>query len=308
MPVKPGKSWMMVLDRAIECPWIQVNKESEIEWLVVDIDEPNAATLWQDEIAPTPNLVVINTDNGHAQYFYRLASPVYAWKRQRKNPAYRYLEAIYDGLNVLLKGDFACSLHSLKKNPCHSRWRVCELHKSAFELSVLAEYVELRPKYKRTNSVLCGGEYGRNCTLFHSLRLWAYKNTHVAGSYSDSAWFQFVYEEAIERNSFSHPLLLSEVRSISRSVADFVKYRYEYGSVRTYRDLDKHSPNMTVKDKQSQAARETNASRIAKTELKIRTVVENFKLTGREITISAISCASGVHRNSVSKYKHILYA
>ncbi len=305
LPKKPGKSYKMPKQDAIKHPWLQVNRNGFVEWLVIDIDEPGAAHFWEDVEAPAPNFVVINPENQHAQYYYHLEVPVYSWYKQRRTKAYRYLKAVYDGLVRLLKGDKSCGLHGLRKNPIHKKWLRHDLHQASYSLGELAEYVELFSGIGSLNEEI-DDELRRNCSLFNAGRRWAYKHINVARTSNYNYWYLEVLNTVRVFNKFNIPLPESEVRSIAKSIAVYVKYKYS-GCQRAFRDREKHSDGMTTHQKQVLAAKETNRIRTSNTLQKIKSVIQKLKDLGHKITIAAISKKTGLHRNTIAGYKAVLF-
>ena len=41
LPKKPGKSYEMSKQDALQHPWLQVNRDGVVEWSVIDIDQRN---------------------------------------------------------------------------------------------------------------------------------------------------------------------------------------------------------------------------------------------------------------------------
>ena len=187
-------------------------------WLVFDIDHPQAAVAWQDAGLPPPNWVAVNPSNGHAHMVYGLSIPVKTADPEHIK-ALRYFAAVYDAMAVALKADLNYS-GLLTKNPTHEKWRTEWVYNALYELSELAEYVDLTQAQKRAESDSRG--FGRNCTVFDKLRLWAYVAVRQYRASSIVAWREAVYAQAQSCNEFESPLSVNEVRAIGKSVAKWV--------------------------------------------------------------------------------------
>ena len=168
-------------------------------------------------IAP-PNWVAVNPSNGHAHMVYGLSIPVKTADPEHIK-ALRYFAAVYDAMAVALKADLNYS-GLLTKNPTHEKWRTEWVYNALYELSELAEYVSLTNVQKCAESDSRG--FGRNCTVFDKLRLWAYVAVRQYRASSIVAWREAVYAQAQSCNEFESPLSVNEVRAIGKSVAKWV--------------------------------------------------------------------------------------
>ena len=209
------------LTTALNEPYIQLNPPSTAAWLLLDVDEPEAAVAWERAGLPPPTFVATNPDNGHAQMGYALASPVCTSPNGRRHPI-RYLAAIEAAYVQAVKGDRGFN-GPAGKNPLHERWKLWEPANAArYELSVLAEHVGELPAWlprKREASGL-----GRNCSLFEELSQWACRAVRSywrAGG--EDQWQTAVWDMAEAINAgFLEPLPGGEVRRLARSVSRWV--------------------------------------------------------------------------------------
>ena len=216
-----GKGEAVVIRRlqsALRNPLIQINLPLFTWWLVFDIDHPQSAVAWQDAGLPPPNWVAVNPSNGHAHMVYGLSIPVKTADPEHIK-ALRYFAAVYDAMAVALKADLNYS-GLLTKNPTHEKWRTEWVYNALYELSELAEYVSLTNVQKCAESDSRG--FGRNCTVFDKLRLWAYVAVRQYRASSIVAWREAVYAQAQSCNEFESPLSVNEVRAIGKSVAKWV--------------------------------------------------------------------------------------
>lgn len=213
--------------QALEKRYIQYNPPAVINWLVFDVDYayPGFGHDWA-KVAP-PNIVVINPANGHAHYLYGIAAGVSTTSASRDKPR-RLLAAIYEGYRHELKADPGFA-QLICKNPLNDSWRVEVLRQDLYDLNELAEYVDLDAADKRVRRTPKKHRkgIGRNCSLFDSLRTWAYK---WVGDYRGAGmdrWAAVVLEKAERLNTFTDPLPHSEVRATARSVAKWTFSQYD---------------------------------------------------------------------------------
>lgn len=236
-------SRILPLSQALTYSHIQYNPPHLINWLVFDLDFEKAsvsldrARYWyEDRLAPAPNIIVINPTNGHAQYFYALATPVARGENARQGPQ-DFARAVYRGLGAMLQSDPHFT-QFIARNPAYlGHLTICPRN-APYELSELDEYIAdrkagtawHRAAHASGRSV---NDSGRNCTLFDRVRRWSYA---WVAEYRDNASFdQFavaVRAQAEAANEFpghsDGDLKGREVRSIARSVAEWT-WKYYSG-------------------------------------------------------------------------------
>jgi hypothetical protein len=222
LPYKPycanefsGGTKVLPLKMALGYKYIQLNPPQRKSFLIFDIDRTGAALAAEDADLPAPTMTVVNPANRHAHVIYALSAPVCMSDNAHDEPQ-RYVEAIEGAYLERLGADPGyCGL--LAKNPWHTHWDTMENGNAVYLLSELADYVELpllRKKNLRTNSL------GRNCTLFDTLRIWAYKTIkNYWQPEGEGKWQEAVMLEASRSNVFDETLSEREVRCIGRSVA-----------------------------------------------------------------------------------------
>lgn len=202
-------------EMALRARYIQFNGPTHQHWLVFDIDRPGAALDWEDRRVPPPNFTVQNPANGHAHLFYGLSTPVRTASDGRIAPL-KYAAAVQRALRSSLGADMGYS-GFLCKNPFNSYWRTAEWEPRLYELADFEGWLDLSAKpCEAANSDAYG--LGRNCTLFESLRQWAYKAIRQ-GWPEYERWHVAVLERARAYNDFEAPLPDSEIRAIAKSVA-----------------------------------------------------------------------------------------
>jgi len=219
---------------ALQYQYIQPNPPGILYWLVFDIDRPDGVTWYQDAIVPTPNIIVTNPENGHAHYFYCLKTPVNIGENGREKPK-KWAEFIYSSLAQILGAD-PCYARLIAKNPLHPAHLSLFLEEQPYELAELDEYIVNRQagrtwKSEAKKQGRAVNDLGRNCTVFDSLRSWAYS---WIGEYksmgSCDAWHAVCQRQAEVLNSFpghgGGALEMGEVRAIAKSVAKWVWHKY----------------------------------------------------------------------------------
>jgi hypothetical protein len=208
---------ILPLSMALTYRYMQLNPPPQKSFMVFDIDRPGAAWAAEDADLPVATLTVVNPANKHAHLIYVLSSPVCTSPYAHEQPQ-RYLEAIEDAYRERLGADLSYA-GLLAKNPWHSHWDTLENGNAVYSLSALAEYVEL-PFSRQEQKTLRANVLGRNCTLFDTLRHWAY--AAIKGSWKPEGewkWHEAVLSEALRLNVFEEALPVREVKSIARSVA-----------------------------------------------------------------------------------------
>ena len=203
------------VSRALGARYIQPNGPTHRYWLVFDVDHAAATLSWDDVGAPAPNITVTNRANGHAHLIYGLETPIRTAPDGKVAPL-RYAAAIEAALREKLGADLGYS-GLICKNPLHTHWLVQVWEPASYDLSWLADYLDLSPYNGRKQLPAYG--LGRNCTLFEKTRQWAYKAIRQ-GWPGYEAWLSAVIDRAIGYNvQFEPPLPANEVRHIAKSIA-----------------------------------------------------------------------------------------
>ena len=216
-----GNTQIRCVSNAMRRRYIQPNAPVRRYWFVYDVDREGAALAWEN-VAAEPNFSVINPANGHAHLLYCLDVPIYLEGKARIAPI-NYAAAVQAAYTDLLGADVGYQ-ENLCKNPLHEHWRVREGCPWAYDLDELASWIpaDRLTKYKRRKRTMQQG-IGRNCTLFDTLRTWAYQNINKTAWISKDAWFRAIEGQAQAINGqFPVPLPFSEVKATARSVAKWV--------------------------------------------------------------------------------------
>lgn len=306
-----NKTAMLVRPRdyALRWPYMQVNRKDMLAWMVFDIDHEHRAFpnpyIWQDEGLPAPNLIVRDRVSNKAHLFYAIV-PVCTSDKARAKPI-EYYKAIYRALALKLEADMSyCG--PVAKTPFHSRWQTTELHRSVYELSELADSLELetsRPWQHQAHDT----SYSRNCTLFEHTRQYAY--TIVGKAKEQGGYTQFkarVEGFARYKNGsgmWDNPSLpCSEVAALVKSVSRWTwdKYVARSDCQRGVMELDKR---MSLQERQRCAARRTHRRRRAITARRIVRVCQILLRKKQPVSIRAVAKMSRLCRQTVSRYVYL---
>ena len=272
---------------------VQPNHPEVIRWLPFDLDEPQGVLAWE-RIECRPNIAVINRENGHAHLLYELDKPVYDWKHVgRPTRALRFYSAVHRGLTMALKADPGYS-GTLVKNPLHKAWEAHVLRESPYTLAELSRYVDLGIPVGVTVT-----DFGRNCSIFHQLRHWAYRNCERASSYES-----FLTECTIVAsgyNTFAMPLSRTEIQGIAKSVAKWVWSRYE-GSGRPYRGVMGLDPSLPLVERQKLSGAFVASRRKASSLDRISQTIALLRREGKKVTCSSVANRSGLGIATVKRH------
>ena len=219
---KGGKTLIRTKKHAIQYPLIQVNHVHTVQYLIFDIDAPDAYLHFFDENLPVPTWIAKNKKNGHCHVCYELKTPVCKTANAKLEPL-RYLASVEYTYAKKLGADLRYS-GLLTKNPVDRDWEVTLLNPRPFELGELADYVDLETKPKKTeNEKNEVSGLGRNCMMFDVVRKWAYKAIREHLDSGLDIWYQEVLERSkIANGSFLEPLPYSEVKATAKSIAKWV--------------------------------------------------------------------------------------
>ena len=233
---------------ALERRYIEFNGPGMVHWLCLDLDRPYFPdTDWRTKARP--NLVVRNRPGsknpGRAHALFGLAAGVTRTSLGRVAPL-RYLANISEALRHEMDADIGYA-GVICKNPHHDHWEVEVPRVELYDLGELAEHVDLHAsaaRIKATPKRALSG-LGRNCSLFDSLRTWAYKevtryrnNTMLAEPCGFDGWHALVIDKSRRFNVFANPLPESETKAIGRSVAKWVWSHYDGRKIAPDADYD----------------------------------------------------------------------
>jgi len=221
--------YRMARGEALRHRHIETNPQAISNLLVVDIDHPDSAlrALSAAENHPMPTAIVENPRNGHCHAVWALSAPFCRTEYARRAPL-AYAAAVTEGLRRAVDGDRAYS-GLMTKNPLHESWVTHWLHRRSHSLGELE--AELGPhmpptRWRQTkNRRLNSAGLGRNCSLFETARVWAYRE--IRHHWGDPAGLGLAVtaEAQALNNEFSEPLPASEIRAISGSITRWIVTR-----------------------------------------------------------------------------------
>lgn len=205
-------------DVAMNKRYIQHNPPCFTRYLIFDIDRPFGVMAWHDAGLPPPSWTTQNTENGHAHIAYELTAPVCTTAHARQDPL-RYLAAVQASITRALGADVGYT-NFITKNPLSDSWRTTVWREQPYSLGELAQNLDLTTPL--TSQERQSG-LGRNCTLFDTVRKWAYveiRKFRGAGSWQN--WFNAVLQRCKQVNQgFSHPLPYNEICHTAKSIAKY---------------------------------------------------------------------------------------
>jgi hypothetical protein len=303
-------------DLAINYRYIQPNHINSQRLIVFDIDQPLTAESFNLVDAAPPNFIVQDRMSGRAHIAYALDTPIHLNHGSSK-AAIKYAADIQSAYLINLSAIGADSAYGglIMKNPLHSDWSVYQMRAESYDLTELAEYVDIKAAKRviAENRKSPINTYGlkRNESLFETVRFFAYdeKKNHLA----HKTFFDAVMLNASDvNNQFPAPLPISEVLSTAKSIAKW-SWRYDYYTLRNGkrkckkgRDRLKGAHLTDLKDKQVLSAAMTNRQRKDSTELKIKTAIEQLIADGEKLTKVAVAKKSGISRKEITNnYKHL---
>ncbi|MBF7684092.1 replication initiation protein [Acinetobacter sp. B5B] len=202
---------------AIKMQYIQGNQPCMLHYFFFDIDRSEAVMAWHDKNLPMPYWTAQNPRNGHAHICYKLEIPL-CTSEFGSQKAIAYASKVQAGLASKLGADVGYS-HLITKNPFHQDWRIEFWSEKSYTLDYLADFVDIPNKLSKKQEQL---GLGRNCTLFNTVRKWAYKaiRGHRGGIYSK--WYAEVFERCqSSNNAFLEPLSDSEIKATAKSIAEY---------------------------------------------------------------------------------------
>ena len=296
---------------ALAKAYIQHNHPGMVWVLVFDVDrqvvDPNDFwPVWETSCLPVPNLATLTRSTGRGHLAYFLAAGVCTTSLARLKPM-EFLAAIERAYTVALGAD-AGYAKLVTKNPHSDRWQVWEIHAQPYTLGELAEYVDLTVHRPLPDASEAYGT-GRNVTLFHQARFWAYSAIRDYWAPNGLPKWQKAVLGHVEalNGQFQRPLPHSEVKAIAKSIATWT---WKKITPQGLRELIKatHTPEMqrergkrNTPEQQSAKGRASGASRRASREQE-RATARLMRAKG--ITQQEIADVLGVTQQAVSKWLH----
>ncbi|KCB47961.1 replication initiation protein [Bordetella hinzii] len=283
-------------DKALGYRYIEHNQLYK-RYIVLDIDSPSSAFLWEEKNLPAPTIITISPESGRCHYLWELKTPVIYTQAGRRAPQ-RFYEAVDIALTRAVPGADPAYVGRFTKNPCHPHWKVLQ-HRVSYEFEDFMEYVDItsQRELQRYQNGL-----GRNCTLFDNLRFWAYPAVKLYDAYED-------FQEDVNTQAFNinaefagspaGTLFYKEVLSTAKSVGTWT-WRHRHDK-RVNRGVMALPADMLLAEKQRQAAAYTNEAKMNDTQKRIIASVTALKAQGTAITQNSIAVHSGLSLRSVKR-------
>ncbi|MGC5049229.1 replication initiation protein [Micrococcus porci] len=187
----------------------------------MDVDHEDALmrSLWNRHDW-LPNAVVENSANGHTHAVWALAEPVTRTEYAARKPL-AYAAAVTEGLRRSVDGDKAYS-GLITKNPEHESWAASWTSDRFYSLSELAEHLDAAgfmpaPSWRRSRRRRPVG-LGRNCAIFETARVWAYREIRHHWGEPEGLRAAIVTHVHELNAGFSEPLSHREALDIAHSI------------------------------------------------------------------------------------------
>lgn len=293
---------------AIKYPYMQVNRPGFVSWLVFDLDHTNSF-VWDDELLPEPNMIVSNRENGHSHLFYAI-TPVCTTENARSHPI-AYMKAIVDAMKLRLRADLSYS-GPVAKTPGHNWWHTAILHNAVFSLGDLAKHLELENKHQWSDGPnLEANSHSRHMLLFEQTRFYAYSIVEREKEFGAYQGFtQKIHSYAMSKNifsvqGFSHNLTFNQVKATVKSISRWTWDRYT-GTGRCNAGVMQLDKSLSLQERQKQSAARTHSIIKKASESRIQAACRLLIQKGVKLTQTAIAAASGLSRQTIAKYQHII--
>lgn len=293
---------------SVKYPYMQVNRPGMVSWLVFDLDHDNPL-IWEEQNLPPPNLIVQNRKNGHSHIYYAIA-PVCTTESARAKPI-QYMKAVYEAMCARLQADPSYR-GPVAKTPGHQWWLTSELHAQEYSLGELHDYLELanKPPWSKGPD-LDAVSHSRHCLLFEETRFYAYSIVNRERSSGTFEGFTRLVE-AFARNKnnfanrgFTHNLTEGQLKATVKSISRWTWDKY-IGNSNCHRGKMRLDSSKPLDVRQRLAAQRTHEERRKDTESKIRAACRVLIEKDHKLTLVAIAEHSGLSRQTVAKYKHII--
>ncbi|MDX5936793.1 replication initiation protein [Acidithiobacillus thiooxidans] len=291
------------LQTALQRAYIQQNGPGMVWSLVFDIDKPcinqqTGQSVWEAAGLPVPNLIVMNEKTGRGHLIYHLKAGVCTTEQAHIKPL-RYLAAIQRAYTLALGADSGYA-GLICKNPYNKCWHLLEKHDATFDLGDLARYVNLKSKaVKLPSDASESFGLGRNVTMFHTGRKWAYRAVREYWAPNGvSKWSEAVLERLLTLNGeFPQPLPFVEVKATAKSISGWTWRRMTPAGLQ---DLIQrtHTPEQQAERGRKGGLASGEARRASREADKA--AAKLMRAQGH--TQLAIAVVLGVHRNTVSAW------
>lgn len=333
-------SWTETLCKALTAGWISYDTEAVTNALVVDVDHDDTDLL-ADLISrglPAPVVVTVNPRSGHYHAVWWLATPVAIGPTAAPKPQrlYRLARAL---VCAALRADPDYRPGVISKCP----WGIYEddderpvpttlteqamaeigsplrhvgqdwggepVELRAIVAALHDEYHDGLPPRQVQRQITAEVEAeiakGRNCSIFHRLRLWAYPRNE-----RDLAVLTAQAHELNGPLGLKGPLPPEEVDGIARSVHKFMTHRYQGGGGA---DVDRGvmglaGSGLPLVQRQRLGGQYGPKQRLGKTDTKLVEAAHRLLADGQRVTQSALAAAAAVGIATVKRHWQSLQA
>ena len=272
---------------ALKKKYIQFNPPDAKSFMIYDIDRQGGAFAADDADLPQATFTIINPANSYAHLIYALKNPVCTTENGHERPK-KYINAIEDAYTLRLGADSRYA-GLVCKNPCNSFWETLPTAGVLYDLSTLADSVELTADKAEA---IAANAPGRNCGIFDNLREWAYTavRKYWNGERFDE-WFNSVTRTAETMNGkLPRPLDAREVRGIAKSVARWTWREFTPDGLEALISRT-HTPELQ------------RARRAKRTEKQDDKRAQGLELIEQGISVSRVARALGVTDRTVKNWK-----
>ena len=224
--------YRMARGDALARRYIEANPDAVSNLLVIDIDHPDAfLRAVSHRSGWLPNAVVENRLTGRSHAVWALLEAITRTEYARRKPL-AYGAAVAEGLRRSVDGDNSYS-GLMTKNPLHDAWDAHWLTGHLYTLIELDQKLSEQgfmptKNWARTRRASPVG-LGRNCAIFETARIWAYRRVRQCNDRSRTASMWLL--EAITTDvhalnaEFSEPLPIVEADGIARSIHRWITTR-----------------------------------------------------------------------------------
>lgn len=294
-------------EKALAFPYIELNQFYK-KFIALDIDIPGSAFLWDEKGLPPPTIIIVNPASTHSQYFYELKTPVYYIENSRRHPQ-KFYEDMDLGLTYRLGADLSFVSH-IVKNPLHESWRTIVHPQCVYDLEDFKEYgVESAGHKRKLRKEADSSLGGRNCTLFDTLRFWAYGSVKNYDHHDE--FTTAVDSKALNINqsftTWSKGILpAKEVLSTAKSVSKYTwKRRFNLGNKKLKRVgilAEQITEDMSSTERKKLGAEFSHIVRTEKVDDKIKAAIYKCKERGLEPNRLHLT-KNGLSESTYFKYK-----
>jgi len=251
--------------------------------LAVDIDRPFDPADLDHANIPWPSIVTHTPHGWHGLWMLKKPIP------DRSVRAMRWASDIQRGIRRRLGGDPGFSGFLIRNPVRHDHVDTGRL----FSLQELDRFLDPVDKM-REQEVEVGDGFGRNCTMFNEVRLWAYR--HV-GDFADfESWHSAVLERCIAAWVAVGGHAERDPYHTAKSIAKWVWARR--GELVNRKVVQRGRYGCS----REEAGRVTAALKATKSDAAIRAAIEVLRVGGKRLSATAIAVEAGVSRRTVYRF------